>query len=131
LHGDIKPANIIVAPDGTATLVDLGLAAPWQEGGSKPEGLTPRFAAPELFYGEPLTVRAEVFALGASARDALSARGNGLSPEVQGAVDRVLDRATSQLPDERFPSADEFAEALRRAAGLDAAHVAENARVWT
>ena len=52
LHGDIKPANIIVGTDGTATLVDLGLAAYWQEGGAKPEGLTPRYAAPELFGGE-------------------------------------------------------------------------------
>ncbi|MEM9696547.1 MAG: protein kinase, partial [Myxococcota bacterium] len=30
LHGDIKPANIIVPPHGEATLVDLGLAAPWR-----------------------------------------------------------------------------------------------------
>ena len=29
LHGDIKPANIIVRPDGSATLVDLGLATAW------------------------------------------------------------------------------------------------------
>src|SRR5580692_9097623 len=31
LHGDIKPANVIVGTGGTATLVDLGLAAPWRE----------------------------------------------------------------------------------------------------
>ena len=34
LHGDVKPANIIVQPSGAATLVDLGLAAPWREGGA-------------------------------------------------------------------------------------------------
>ncbi|HSN98081.1 MAG TPA: protein kinase, partial [Candidatus Nanopelagicales bacterium] len=63
LHGDVKPANLIVGPDGRATLVDLGLAAPWRDGGVRPEGLTPRYAAPELFDGAPLTVRVEVFAL--------------------------------------------------------------------
>jgi serine/threonine protein kinase len=60
LHGDIKPANIIVSESGRGTLVDLGLAAPWREGGTRPQGLTPKYAAPELFEGEPLTVRAEV-----------------------------------------------------------------------
>lgn len=33
LHGDIKPANIIVERGGRATLVDLGLAAPWRDKG--------------------------------------------------------------------------------------------------
>jgi serine/threonine-protein kinase PknK len=56
LHGDLKPANIIVGAGGRGTLVDLGLAAPWREGGSRAQGLTPKYAAPELFHGEPLTV---------------------------------------------------------------------------
>ena len=73
LHGDIKPANIIVEPTGRATLVDLGLAAKWREAGAEPEGLTPRYAAPELFEGKALTVRAEVYALGVTLSEALEA----------------------------------------------------------
>src|SRR5580692_9979977 len=38
LHGDVKPANIIVGGDGRGTLVDLGLAAPWREGGTVARG---------------------------------------------------------------------------------------------
>ena len=68
LHGDVKPANIIVDDAGRATLVDLGLATAWREGGGKAEGLTPRYAAPELFQGSALTVRAEVYALGITIR---------------------------------------------------------------
>src|SRR5580658_6817082 len=78
LHGDIKPANVIVSREGRATLVDLGLAAPWREGGTVPQGLTPRYAAPELFEGEALTVRAEVYALGATLADGLGRRGGEL-----------------------------------------------------
>src|SRR5689334_8264644 len=57
LHGDVKPANVIVGPSRRGTLVDLGLAAPWREGGTLARGLTPKYAAPELLAGGPLTVR--------------------------------------------------------------------------
>ncbi len=130
LHGDIKPANIIVGPDGSATLVDLGLAAHWQEGGTKPEGLTPRYAAPELFVGEPLTPRAEVFALGATAREVLESSLR-LADDVHKSVAAVVHRATSEDPSRRYPSADEFAEELRRAAKLGMASDHSEARVWS
>ena len=74
----MKPANIIVGADGGATLVDFGLAAPWKEGGSHPQGLTPRYAAPELLTGAKLNVRAEIFALGATLDELLEKLGGRL-----------------------------------------------------
>jgi len=118
LHGDLKPANIIVGEGGRGTLVDLGLAAPWREGGTAARGLTPKYAAPELFEGEPLTVRAEVFALGATLREALARRGDELGDEVRLSLAKVAARATAASPSDRWPSVDELASALRRAAGL-------------
>jgi serine/threonine-protein kinase PknK len=120
LHGDLKPANIIVGDTGRATLVDLGLATAWREGGGKAEGLTPRYAAPELLSGAKLTVRAEVYALGTTIAEALQAAGDALSPAVKSALERVIARATAEDPGARYPSADELASALRRAAELDA-----------
>ncbi|HEY4120723.1 MAG TPA: protein kinase, partial [Byssovorax sp.] len=117
LHGDIKPANIIVDDAGRATLVDLGLAATWREGGATPQGLTPKFAAPELFQGAPLTVRAEVFALGATLASLL-AEGRGLDAGARVALEQVAATATRADAGERYPSADEFRSALARAAGL-------------
>jgi serine/threonine-protein kinase PknK len=119
LHGDIKPANVIVEPAGRATLVDLGLSAPWREAGVQAEGITPKYAAPELFEGKPLTVRAEVFALGATLVEALEkAAPRALESKVKRELEAVAERATADEPSARFPSADEFASALRRAAGL-------------
>jgi transcriptional regulator with GAF, ATPase, and Fis domain len=127
LHGDIKPANVIVSKEGRATLVDLGLAAPWREGGTVPQGLTPRYAAPELFDGEALTVRAEVYALGATLADGLARRGEELDSGTRAALFKIAVRATEALPSARHPSVDELSSALRLAAGLAAKMFPEEA----
>jgi len=132
-HGDVKPANIVVEPSGSATFVDLGLAAPFRDGGSQAEGLTPRYAAPELLRGAPLTVRAEVYALGVTLSEIVSeSRRSSLNGDLLRELLAVATRATLPQPSERFPSVDEFASALRRAAGLAATPEtdAEQAALW-
>src|SRR5262245_61081917 len=116
LHGDIKPANIIVEDGGRATLVDLGLAAPWRDAGTTAQGLTPKYAAPELFQGKPLTVRAEVYALGVALADILEGCSKTIDAKMRVELKAVSERATKPEPSDRYPSADEFASALRRAA---------------
>ncbi|AUX39193.1 protein kinase [Sorangium cellulosum] len=128
LHGDVKPANIVVGEGGRATLVDLGLSAPFRDDGSRPVGITPRYAAPELFKGDPLTVRAEVFALGATLAEVIRDSAGELAPEAAAALQAVVDRATERDPNARYPSADELANALRRAARLPCAPPEDAAR---
>jgi len=125
LHGDVKPANVIVDRAGRATLVDLGLAAPWREG-TRAAGLTPRYAAPELFAGEPLTVRAEVYSLGATLAEALEKLGARLPHEEREALGKIAARATAKEPSARYPSVDEFASALRHASNLAGAVTAHD-----
>ncbi len=120
-HGDIKPANIIVADTGVVTLVDLGLAAPWRDAGVTAPGLTPRYAAPELLGGRSLTVRAEVYALGIALREAVERGETSLGAHLIGALLSVAQRATAVEPEQRYPSVDEFATALRQAALIEQA----------
>lgn len=120
LHGDVKPANVIVEPEGSVVFVDLGLAAPWREGGSLAEGLTPRYAAPELFEGKPITVRAEVFALGVMLAEVLETGGLSLGSELLAELNAVAERAMARAPEDRYPSVDEFGSEVRRLLGAPA-----------
>ena len=130
LHGDVKPANVIVGPDQRGTLVDLGLAAPWREGGTRARGLTPKYAAPELLTGGALGVRQEVYALAATLAEGLARRGGELADDVRIALVKVAARGTDDDPAKRFPSTSEMASAMRVAAGLDAGDERAAMEVW-
>ncbi len=65
-HFDIKPANIMMAANGTAMVMDFGLAklANRQEAGNGQLSGTPRYMAPELIAGEPADFTADIYAIG-------------------------------------------------------------------
>ncbi len=67
LHRDVKPGNIVVEPDGTAKLIDFGIARPLDATAMTRTGLimaTERFAAPEVMEGRPATERSDLYSLG-------------------------------------------------------------------
>ena len=66
IHRDVKPANIIVADDGDARIVDFGMAHIMSTHASSASG-TPAYMAPEQARGETdrIDARTDVFGLGA------------------------------------------------------------------
>jgi Serine/threonine protein kinase len=65
IHGDIKPANLLVNEAGQIKLVDFGIARPVQTNDKEtylPQ-FTPSYSAPEQAQGKPLSTASDVFGL--------------------------------------------------------------------
>ena len=122
LHGDVKPENMIVRPSGDVAFVDLGLATALREGGGPLVGLTPHYAAPEVRAGGALSVQSEVYSLGVILRELLDDAADAeLSAGQSDRLTQVAARATQNDPEQRYPSVDEWGQALRGALSGDAA----------
>jgi len=73
VHADMKPNNILVAPDGSIKIIDLGQSCRIGTIKERIQG-TPDFIAPEQVYRRPLDARTDVFNLGAALYWSLTGR---------------------------------------------------------
>jgi eukaryotic-like serine/threonine-protein kinase len=107
VHRDITPSNVLVTGDGTAKLIDFGIARPAGYLAEEPTSrrslasltLTPGYAAPERLVGGEATIAADIYSLG-KLLDALLE--GPRDPELEA----IVARATAADPADRYATAD-------------------------
>ena len=135
IHGDVKPANIMVTEEGEIKLSDFGIArfATQVSGSGRIMG-TPAYLAPEQILGEPHSTRSDLFSLGivlyymltgAPAFDGSSVAAvcaqilttdpvppSKRNPSLPEGLDHIVMRCLAKKPEDRYPSGDALAASL-------------------
>ncbi len=140
VHRDVKPANMLIEVTGRVKLTDFGVARiqePDESHLTQVGGAvgTPKYMSPEQAKGQRGDSRSDVFSAAVVLYELLTGRlpfdgdnqfviihqivshepvqPSSLNPDLPASVDAVMTRALAKNPDERYPTARDFALALR------------------
>ena len=95
VHRDVKPANIMLTPNGTVKIMDFGIAKTGGQVTNTGQVLgTPNYMAPEQVKGRPLDGRSDLFSLGVILYEMLT----GEKPFVGQNVTTIIYKIVNETP---------------------------------
>lgn len=133
IYRDMKPANIMLKPDGNLTLIDFGTAREFKEKNLADTTClgTVGYAAPEQFGGMGQTdARTDIYCLGATLYHLVTGLNPSeppyeikpirqVNPTLSSGLERILLKCTQRNPDDRYQSAAELMYALEHYEEID------------
>ncbi len=148
IHRDVKPANIFLLPDGTVKVADFGIAHIDSSNLTQVGTVlgTPSYMSPEQIMGLPVDGRTDLFSAGVILYQFLTGErpfaGSAtttmqkvlkedplppsmLNVQVLPAMDAVVRKALAKRADDRYQTAQEFADAIRTSAAAMTTSAAE------
>jgi len=97
IHGDVKPANVLITNDGRVKLMDFGMARlASHDTGASPLLGTPAYWCPEQILGKPQDSRSDLFSLGVVLYEMVTGKRPFDADSLQGICGRVL--SSTPLP---------------------------------
>jgi eukaryotic-like serine/threonine-protein kinase len=97
IHGDVKPANILISEEGRVKLTDFGMARlASRDTKDSPLLGTPAYWCPEQVLGKPQDARSDIFSLGVVLYEMITGNRPFDSDSLQGICSRIM--SSSPLP---------------------------------
>ncbi len=133
IYRDMKPANIMLKPDGNVMLIDFGTAREFKEKNLADTTClgTVGYAAPEQFGGMGQTdARTDIYCLGATLYHLVTGMNpceppyeirpiRDINPTLSGGLERIILKCTQRNPNDRYQSAAELMYALEHVNEID------------
>ena len=133
IYRDMKPANIMLKPDGNVTLIDFGTAREYKEKNLADTTClgTVGYAAPEQFGGMGQTdARTDIYCLGATLYHLVTGKNpceppyeikpiREVNPSLSSGFERIILKCTQRDPNDRYQSAAELMYALEHYEEID------------
>ena len=141
VHRDVKPANVMVGPNGRAKLTDFGVARVDSSSMTQTGAAlgSPKYMSPEQVLGLPIDPRSDIFSLGVMLFEMLAGRTpferptdttvfslmnriagephphlRDIDPKIPQGYEAIVDRALAKKPEQRYARAGDMAADLRR-----------------
>ena len=123
IYRDMKPANVMLKPDGTVTLIDFGTAKNYEINYGETTGIgTIGYAAPEQYIGSGLgrtDARTDIYCLGMTLYHLLTGQDpcrnlisdtsiRAVNPALSRGLDSIIRKCTAHQPEDRYQSCEEL-----------------------